>query len=115
MKPPAYPLEMDAAAGAFVNGRARICGGFNTDLGDMSACYEYKPGDDLWTLSNYSLSEDREHHASLMDMSTVVLVDHVKFSGELRIVKWLMADRGWVALGLHHRHLQQWSHGKGAG
>lgn len=61
-KPADYPLEIRYAAGAFANGKARICGGYYG--GDISDCYEYSLGDDSWTLSDYSLSEDRYYHVS---------------------------------------------------
>lgn len=67
-KLPAYPFEVTKAEGAFVDGKARICGGFISGVGSSADCYEYSFGDDSWTLSDYSLSQPRYWHVSWSPM-----------------------------------------------
>lgn len=65
MKPHNYPREMFGGAGAFVDGKARICGGFNVGRKSPN-CYEYGLDDQTWKLSDYKLSVNRWKPASVM-------------------------------------------------
>lgn len=65
LNPPEYPHERVGAAGAFLDGKARICGGENNTGIGTTDCYEHEIGDDSWTLSGYALSEGRFNHVGV--------------------------------------------------
>jgi len=64
-KPADLPEPRFRAGGALVNGRARICGGFNEErLETLSDCLEYNPDGDVWLQLNAGLPYPAEAFAS---------------------------------------------------